>query len=408
MTEVQNKSVELSPFEQVLDDYRSGRAVVIVDDAERENEGDICVATEKITPELVNFMLRYGRGLMCVSISHDAASRLNIPLQVIANNSPFNTPFGVSIDHAEVADRGATAAARAHTMRSLVDPASSAEHFVSPGHVFPLLANPRGVLGRRGQTEGSFDLARIAGLTPSGVVCEILAGDGTMARGRQLTEFAALHGLSLTSIEQIAAFRVAHDVLVRKVASSELSTDYGRFSVMVFEDEVDGKEHLALTYGDVHAAGAAVPPLVRVHSECLTGDVFESRRCDCGEQLSRAMKQIVSEGAGVVLYLRQEGRGIGLGNKLRAYALQDLGDDTVEANHRLGFKADERDFAVAAKILGCLELRCIRLVTNNPTKYDALAKHGIDIAARVPVVADADEFSRRYLDTKRDKLGHWL
>ncbi|MBX7144491.1 MAG: GTP cyclohydrolase II [Oligoflexia bacterium] len=402
------QAVKTDSFEAVLDDYTKGRAVIILDDADRENEGDIAVAAEFISADLVAFMMREARGLICVSISPSRAAFLNLPLQTSNNQSPFHTAFAVSVDHVSVADCGASAEARARTIRALVDPGAKAEDFVSPGHVFPLIANPTGVLGRQGQTEGSFDLARMAGcLEPGGVICEILNADGSMARGAELTEYASLHGLKLITIADIIARRIQHEVLLRNVAEGQLDTAVGACRTYVFQDDVAGKEHLAVVFGDLSKAGAA-GPLVRVHSECLTGDVFGSRRCDCGPQLYSAMRMMKQAGAGVVLYLRQEGRGIGLTNKLRAYALQDQGHDTVEANIKLGFPADMRDFVVAGKMLTALGVNNVRLLTNNPDKLQTLERFGIVITERIPMVIEADEYSKDYLSTKRDKLGHWL
>ena len=401
-------SFSIAPFDEVVKRFRAGQMVIIVDDADRENEGDIAVATECVTPEIVNFMMQEARGLICVTIAPELAEKLHLPLQVINNNSPFNTPFAVSVDHRSVGSEGISASARALTMRKIIEPGASMDDFVSPGHIFPLVANPAGVIGRQGQTEGSYDLARIAGLTPSGIICEILNPDGTMARGELLQAFADKHGLLITSIEEIMRYRVNEEVLVREVSQRLLETDYGAFTTFVFQDDVDGKEHLALVRGDISRFDPVKGPLVRIHSECLTGDVFGSRRCDCGAQLDEAMKRIVSEDAGIVLYLRQEGRGIGLANKLRAYELQDRGRDTVDANLELGFEADSRDFAVAAKILAHVGLKKIRLLTNNPQKFKQLSTLGIEITERAPVVVPDDEYSRSYLETKRRKMGHWL
>lgn len=402
------QSVETDPFASVLDAYRAGKAVIILDDADRENEGDIAIAAEFITAQLVAFMMREARGLICVSISPARAAVLNLPLQTSNNQSPFHTAFAVSVDHVSVADCGASAESRARTIRALVDPHSKAQDFVSPGHVFPLIANPTGVLGRQGQTEGSFDLARMVGCPePGGVICEILSADGTMTRGQELVDFARRHDLRLTTIAEILAHRVQQEVLLRIVAQNELDTSVGPCRTYVFQDDVAGKEHLAVVFGEPGKAGAK-GTLLRVHSECLTGDVFGSRRCDCGPQLQAAMQMMREAGAGVVLYLRQEGRGIGLTNKLRAYALQDQGHDTVEANLKLGFPADLRDFVVAGKMLNALGLRQVRLLTNNPEKLQTLERFGIEIVERIPMVMPADEYSRDYLSTKRDKLGHWL
>ena len=397
--------VELSPFSDIISDIQAGKMVILVDDADRENEGDITIATDCLTAESVTFMNRYARGLICVSIGQEVARKLSVPLQVTNNQSPFHTPFGVSLDHRDVAESGVTAAARAFTMRRLVNPEAGSAEFVTPGHVFPLIANPSGVLGRQGQTEGSYDLARIAGFSPSGVICEILNDDGTVAKGAELVAFARTHGLRIGSVEQIIRYRINHEVFVRETARSVLQTEVGPFETIVFEDDVSGKEHLALMCGDVRGERA---PLVRIHSECLTGDVLGSRRCDCGPQLHQALQRMRVDGAGVLLYLRQEGRGIGLSNKLKAYALQDEGHDTVEANLQLGFPADLRDFAVAAKILQSLEVPRVRLLTNNPEKLETVSRLGVEVTERVPLAIPADAYNAYYLSTKREKLGHLL
>lgn len=398
----------IAPFEEVLEDFRMGRPVLVLDDESRENEGDVILATEAVTPEAIAFLMSEARGLICVSISVETANRLNLPLQVTTNNSPHQTAFAVSVDHRDVAGCGVTAAARVHTMRMMVDPASTASDFIIPGHVFPLIANDAGVLKRQGHTEGAFDLARLAGLAPSGILCEVLNPDGTMARGDQIVEFGARHGLKITTILEIRHFRMLNEIAVRQLSTKDVQTDFGYFRATVFADDVGGREHLALVRGDLAAIPSSYAPLVRLHSECLTGDVFESRRCDCGSQLAGAMERIVDEGVGIVLYLRQEGRGIGLENKLRAYELQDQGFDTVEANLRLGFRADERDFAVGAHMLQALGLRQIRLMTNNPEKGAVLERFGVSIIERVPLLTPDDPCSAGYLRTKREKLGHLL
>lgn len=394
----------LAPMDEILADLRAGKMIILVDDDRRENEGDLVMATECVTPEAVAFMAQYARGLICVSLPVATAERLNLPLQVLSNASPFNTPFTVSVSHRATAASGVTAQARALTMRGLIDRGAKAEDFVSPGHVFPLIAHPSGVIGRQGQTEGSHDIARMAGFMPSGVICEILNEDGTVARAPDLARFAALHDLKITSVAEVLRYRVMHEVLIREVARSRLSTEFGAFDTIVFEDEVDGKEHLALVSGDPrNLAKAGVP--VRIHSECLTGDVLSSRRCDCGKQLAGAMERIAADG-GILLYLQQEGRGIGLGNKIRAYALQDQGHDTVEANLQLGFPADMRDFAIAAKMLQQLGVTRVRLLTNNPQKLETLTNYGIEVLERIPLITAADDESKRYISAKREKLGH--
>ncbi len=400
--------VILDPFSEVLADYKAGKMIVLIDHADRENEGDITVATEALTPEMISFMMYEARGLICVSLSTEDAVRLNLPLQTLNNNSPYNTPFTVSVDHKSVGAGGVTAKGRCATMRALASPDSVASDFVSPGHVFPLVANPAGVIGRQGQTEGSYDLSRLCSMRPSGVVCEILGADGKIIRGGALNEYAKRFDLKITSVSEIIRYRVQEEILVREVAQSTLTTNHGKFNTYVFEDDVDGKEHLVLISGDPALwAKHSQEVTVRIHSECLTGDLFGSRRCDCGDQLSLSLEQIAKEG-GVLLYLQQEGRGIGLGNKLRAYALQDQGHDTFDANVRLGFEPDSRDFAVAAKILGHFGVTNVRLLTNNPDKVNTLTKFGISVKSRVPLVAPVDELSRAYLKTKREKFGHLI
>lgn len=402
----QDQDIQLSPMEDVIAAFKQGEMVVMVDDPDRENEGDLVIATECVTPQAISDMMHQARGLICVSIDSERAERLNIPLQVLNNNSLFQTPFTISIDHEAVAPSGVEAAARAHTMKRLIAADATAEEFSSPGHVFPLIAHSSGTLGRQGQTEGSYDLARLAGLEASGIICEILNEDGTMMRGQDLNRFAEKYGYPVTSVEAIVQYRVTNEILVRCVSESVQETHYGEFTVFVFHDEQARKEHLLLAYGDIRNADK--PLLTRVHSECLTGDVFGSRRCDCGPQLDQAMQSIVEEGAGLLLYLRQEGRGIGLLNKLKAYALQDQGMDTVEANLHLGFPADSRDFAVAARMLGILSVDNVRLMTNNPEKVKALETFGISVDSRVSVRVAPDEHSEAYLKTKKDKLGHLL
>ena len=403
-----NHNLKVSPIDEVIAAFKRGEMVIIADDEDRENEGDLVMATDALTAEAVSFMMHQARGLICVSIDAAQATRLNLPLQTLNNNSSFGTPFTVSVDHKDAGESGATAQARTRAMRALVDPASAPEDFVIPGHVFPLIANPAGVIGRQGQTEASCDLARIAGFSASGVVCEILKPDGSMARAPELNVFAEEHGLKVTTVAEIARYRISREVMVRQVASTPLKTPKGEFQGIVFEDDVSGRQHLVMLYGDAHAASQAGGVLVRIHSECLTGDVFESRRCDCGAQLDESMRQIVEAGAGLVIYLRQEGRDIGLANKLKAYALQDQGADTVEANVQLGFAPDERDFAVAAQILNFFGLNRIRLLTNNPDKLVTMQRLGLDVLERLPVITPTDEMSKTYLATKREKMGHLL
>lgn len=397
----------VDPIERVVTAFANGEIVIIADDVDRENEGDLAVATDFITPEKIAFMTENARGLICVSISAEMAQRLDLPFQVLNNNSPFHTPFTLSVDHRSVVANGVTARGRCATMRALLDENSTAQDFVSPGHVFPLIANSSGVFGRRGQTEASFDLARVCNLRHSGVICEILNADGTMARGAELNVYAREHGLLVTTVAEIIKYRIERDTLAIKSASSTMTTDYGECIATVYEDQVEQKEHLLVTYGDF-AANLEQGVLVRIHSECLTGDVFGSRRCDCGPQLEQSLKLIRQAGSGIVLYLRQEGRGIGLINKLRAYELQDGGADTVEANVKLGFEPDRRDFAVAANVLSSIGVKKIRLMTNNPRKLETMRRFGLDVIERIPVILDQDEYSKNYLETKRAKLGHLL
>ncbi len=402
------EKLHLDPFHEVLADFRAGKPVIVVDDAGRENEGDICIAAEAVTSDTISFLMKEARGLICVSVSRRLAAALNLPLQVYNNNSPFQTPFAISIDHKDVVPFGVTASSRAYTVRKLLDPAAHAGDFVSPGHIFPLLANDAGVLARQGHTEGVFDLARLAGLAPAGILCEILNPDGTMARGAQLEKFAKRHDLRLTSIDEIRKYRALNEIAVRPLSSRVVETDFGAFSATVYADDAGGKEHIAMVRGDLTAMPASYAPLVRLHSECLTGDVFGSRRCDCGQQLAGAMNLVVTEGVGIILYLRQEGRGIGLENKVRAYKLQDEGFDTVEANVKLGFRPDERDFAVGAHMLLSMGIRAIRLITNNPEKGESLARFGITVVERVPMLVAEDPVRAEYLKTKKEKMGHLL
>jgi len=401
-----SNSSYLSPISEVIADYKAGRMVIMVDDDDRENEGDIAIATEKVTEESLAFMMRECRGLICVTLSKDAAEKFKLFPQVNQNNSRYGTAFTATIDHKNVARNGYTASARAETMRRLIQPESTYSDFVTPGNVFPLIANPRGVLGRRGQTEGSYDLARISGLIPSGIICEILNPDGTMTRGQDLIDFAKKHDLKITSVDCIAKHIMANETFVSLIRQEPRETEYGLFNVSFFQSNSDGKEHMALVYGDINSADKV--PLVRIHSECLTGDILGSQRCDCGAQLSQAMEAIVKNGSGALLYLRQEGRGIELINKLKAYQLQDQGRDTVEANIELGFRPDERDFSVAAKILNLLELKNISLLTNNPRKLGTLKSFGFNVVDRIPLVCRANKYNQKYLEVKREKLGHYL
>jgi 3,4-dihydroxy 2-butanone 4-phosphate synthase/GTP cyclohydrolase II len=391
--------------EDAVEAIREGRMVVVVDDEDRENEGDLTIAAEKITPETINFMARYGRGLICLAMTPERLAELDVPLMVTQNTARFDTAFCVSIEAKARTSTGISAADRAVTVLAAIDPATQPSDLARPGHMFPLRARPGGVLVRAGQTEAAVDLARIAGLYPAGVICEIMNDDGTMARVPQLTRFTRRHGLLMITVKDLIRYRMQTERLVRRVAAAALPTDHGPFRVFAYESLIDGETHIALVRGEI---GDGHGVMVRVHSRCLTGDVFHSARCDCGQQLHTAMQRIAAEQRGILLYLNQEGRGIGLANKIRAYELQDGGLDTVEANERLGFKADQRDYGIGAQILTDLGVRSMRLLTNNPRKFVGLEGYGLSLMEQLPLEIPASDFSRRYLKTKKDKLGHKL
>ena len=396
----------LATIEQAIDDYRNGRFVIVVDDEDRENEGDLVIAAQWITSDAINFMATHARGLICVPMTGERLDALQIPLMVPENTAKFQTAFTISVEARELTTTGISAADRAATIEKLIDPSARPEDFLRPGHTFPLRAREGGVLVRAGQTEAAVDLARLAGLYPAGVVCEIMNEDGTMARRPQLDVISAQLGIKIVSVAQLIEYRRRREKLVRRLSSVTLPTRFGDFQATIYEDVIRNDQHVALTVGE---PGGDDPVLVRMHSECLTGDVFGSRRCDCGEQLDRAMEMIAAQGRGVIVYLRgHEGRGIGLHNKFRAYQLQDDGLDTVEANERLGFPPDLRHYGIGAQILADLGVRRMRLLTNNLQKVTALEGYGIEEVERIPLVVEPNEHNRRYLETKQVKMGHLL
>jgi len=390
--------------EEVIEEVRQGKMVILCDDEDRENEGDLVLAAEKVTPEAINFMATHGRGLICLALTAERADQLHLTPMVPENTSPFGTAFTISIDARRGTSTGISAHDRAATILAAIDPATQPDDLVRPGHIFPIRAQKGGVLKRAGQTEGSVDLARLAGLYPAGVICEIMKADGTMARLPDLIPYAAQHGLRMITVKALIEYRMRRESLVHRMAEAHLPTDWGDFSAIAFQNEIDGESHIALVCGKT----GPEPTLVRVHSGCVTGDVFASRRCDCGGQLQAAMRQIERAGRGVLLYLNQEGRGIGLVNKLRAYALQDAGKDTVQANLDLGFKADLRDYGIGAQILVQLGLKQIRLMTNNPRKIVGIEGYGLEVVERVALETTPHDKNIHYLHTKKAKLGHLL
>ena len=401
-----DEPVRFDAIEDALDAIRNGRLVLVVDDEDRENEGDLVGAAETVTPESVNFMARHARGLMCASLTRERAAALELPMMEQVNTSLFDTPFTVSVDYRHGTTTGISAADRAKTIRALADPEATPTDFARPGHIFPLRAQTGGVLRRAGHTEAAVDLARLAGFRPVGVLIEVMNDDGTMARTPDLRAFADAHGLKLITIRDLIAYRMRTETLVEQAVEVAMPTAHGDFRLAAYRDTLTDETHLALTKGGPFAPDDSV--LVRVHSQCVTGDIFGSARCDCGEQLSAAMEQIEREGRGVVLYMKQEGRGIGLLNKLRAYKLQEGGLDTVEANEALGFKPDARDYGIGCQILRDLGIQRIRLMTNNPTKRVGLDGYGLEIVERVPIEVPAGEHNAAYLRTKRDRMGHLL
>jgi 3,4-dihydroxy 2-butanone 4-phosphate synthase / GTP cyclohydrolase II len=400
-----SQETPFAAIEEAIERFRRGEIVIICDDEDRENEGDFAIAAEKVRPAAINFMAKHGRGLICLALTEERCRALDLPLMVEANTSPFGTAFTISIEARGKVTTGISAADRAATILTAIDAATRPEDLLRPGHVFPLRARKGGVLKRAGQTEASVDLAALAGLAPAGVICEIMNDDGTMARVPDLVKVAEEHGLLMITVSDLISYRLRHETLVRKIAAPSLPTVYGDFRIHAYRSDVTGDENVALVMGEIDSEA---PVLVRVHSQCLTGDIFGSCRCDCGPQLEQALQHIAEEGRGVLLYLLQEGRGIGLMNKLRAYELQEQGHDTVEANERLGFRPDQRDYGIGAQILRDLGVRKMRLMTNNPSKYIGLHGYGLEIVERIPLEVPPTETSRAYLRAKRDKLGHLL
>jgi len=398
------KGTPFASIEEAVDAIRRGEMIIVCDDEDRENEGDLTIAAEKVTAATINFMAKHGRGQICLSMTGARLDELDIPLAVSSNTTTFGTAFCVPID-LKAAGTGISAADRAATVLAAIEPQTKPSDLARPGHVSPLRSRDGGVMVRAGQTEAAVDLARMAGLYPAGVICEIMNEDGTMARVPELTKFARKHAMPMITIADLIKYRMRTERLIKRAAHAQLPTEHGDFEIFAYENAVDHMTHVALVRGDI---GEGKDVLVRVHSKCLTGDVFHSARCDCGAQLETAMARIAAEGRGVLLYLNQEGRGIGLANKIRAYELQDQGFDTVEANERLGFKPDQRDYGIGAQILGDLGVRTMRLLTNNPRKFVGLQGYGLSVSEAVPLEIPASESTRKYLKTKKDKLGHKL
>jgi 3,4-dihydroxy 2-butanone 4-phosphate synthase / GTP cyclohydrolase II len=396
----------LSNIGEIIEDMKDGKFIILVDDEGRENEGDLIMAAEKVTPETINFMAKNARGLICMPITGQRLEELRIPMMVGENTARHGTAFTVSVDaKTRGATTGISAYDRAVTVKAMIDPATKPEELGRPGHIFPIRAREGGVLARAGHTEATVDLTRLAGLYPAGVLCEIMNEDGTMARLPQLEKLSKKHGLKIASIADLIAYRRSHEKLITKVVEAQLPTKHGEFKAIAYKSAIDADEHVALVMGDLNTDE---PVLVRVHSQCLTGDVFHSLRCDCGEQLDMAMEAIAKEGRGVVVYMRQEGRGIDFHNKMRAYALQDKGMDTVEANLSLGFEADQRDYGIGAQILVDLGVRQIRLLTNNPKKQIGLEGYGLKVVETIPIICPPNPYNIRYLETKENKMGHTL